>query len=361
VYFRARIIRKNGISASLMLLLESLPTVIGTAAIAPALLILWLVIAAGERPGPPAKVWTAFLLGAASISLLGIVRAPFASLISVSGHPWISQIVHSILGVAAPEEIVKILVIVAVSTRRRPGADPMDTVVYGAAAGLGFAAYENLAYLVQHQDIWRSLAALRSVLTVPFHGALGIIAGAYLAIARSGTALGAHRHHRDWARISSRMLILLAPLSLHAAFDFPLLMLQQNPDLESSTRLMLGATSVVIGFSSIGFAVRLVRRVGRHHAPRTEIARERLSQLRRMWALLVAGSGAGFVGLAFVLSSIHHWLVNPDRNPALVLVPIGLASILIGMALLVATTAIYVFGRNRLRTTAEGFSVPGRG
>ena len=76
----------------------------------------------------------------------------------------------------------------------------MDTVVYGAAAGLGFAAYENLAYLVQHADMWRSLAALRSVLTVPFHGALGIIAGAYLAIARAGTALGAHRHHRDWSR-----------------------------------------------------------------------------------------------------------------------------------------------------------------
>ena len=106
----------------------------------------------------------------------------------------------------------------------------MDTVVYGAAAGLGFAAYENLAYLVQHAEMWRSLAALRSVLTVPFHGALGIIAGAYLAIARSGTALGAHRHHRDWARISSRILMLLGPLALHAGFDFPLLTLQQNPD-----------------------------------------------------------------------------------------------------------------------------------
>ena len=115
---------------------------------------------------------------------------------------------HSVFGVAAPEEIVKVLVIVAVaSTRRRPFADPMDTVVYGAAAGLGFAAYENLAYLVQHAEIWRSLAALRSVLTVPFHGALGIIAGAYLAIARSGTALGANRHHRDWARISSWVLV----------------------------------------------------------------------------------------------------------------------------------------------------------
>jgi hypothetical protein len=193
-------------------------------------------------------------------------------------------------------------------------------------------------------------------LTVPFHGALGIIAGAYLAIARSGTALGANRHNRDWARISSWTLILLAPLALHAAFDFPLLTLQQNPDMASSARIMLGTTSVLIGFSTIGFAVRLVRRVGRHHAPRTDIARERLSQLRQMWALLVAGGGAGFAGLAFLLTSIHQWMVNPERNVALVLVPIGLTSILIGAALLVATAAIYILGRNRMRTTAEGFS-----
>lgn len=345
-----------------MNLLESLPTVIGTAAIAPALLVLWLVIAADERPGPPAKVWTAFLLGAASISLLGAARAPFASILATPENPWIAQALHSIFGVAAPEETVKILVIVAVSSRRRRFADPMDTVVYGAAAGLGFAAYENLAYLVQHAEMWQSLAALRSVLTVPFHGALGVIAGAYLAIARSGTALGAHRHHRDWARISSRILVLFAPLALHAGFDFPLLTLQQNPDLDATARFILGSTSVLIGFSSIAFAVRLVRRVGRHHAPRTDTARERLGQLRRMWALLVIGSGAGFAGLAFVLTSIHHWMVNPERNVALVLAPVGLVSILIGIALLVITTAIYIFGRNRIRATSQRFSsAPGQG
>src|SRR5580698_151332 len=245
-----------------MNLLISLPTVIGTAAIAPALLILWLVIAAGERPEPATKVWTAFLLGAASISLLGAVRAPFASILAAPENPWIAQILHSLFGVAVPEEAVKILVIVAVTARRKPFADPMDTVVYGAAAGLGFAAYENLAYLVQHAEMWRALAALRSVLTVPFHGALGIIAGAYLAIARSGTALGAHRHRRDWARISSWFLVGFAPIALHAAFDFPLLTLQQNPNLDSNTHLILGSTSVLVGFSSIAFAIRLVRRVG---------------------------------------------------------------------------------------------------
>src|SRR5947209_2944605 len=230
-----------------MNLLASLPTVIGTAAVAPALLILWLVISAGEHPGPPVTVWPAFFLVAASFPLLAVARARFASILAAPENLWIAQALHSVFGAAAPEEAVKILVIVAVSTRRRPFADPMDTVLYGAAAGLGFAAYENLAYLVQHAEIWRSLAALRSVLTVPFHGALGVIAGAYLAIARSGTALGAHRHHRDWARISSRVFILFGPLALHAAFDLPLLTLQQNPNLDPSTRLWLGVTSVLIG------------------------------------------------------------------------------------------------------------------
>jgi RsiW-degrading membrane proteinase PrsW (M82 family) len=345
-----------------MNLLESLPTVIGTAAVAPALLILWLVIAAGERPGPPAKVWAAFFLGAASISLLGAARAPFASILAAPGNPWVAQALHSVFGVALPEETVKILVIVAVSAWRRPFAVPTDTVIYGAAAGLGFAAYENLAYLVQHAEMWRSLAALRSILTVPFHGALGVIAGAYLALGRSGTALGAHRHHRDWARISNRILMLFAPLSLHAAFDFPLLTLQQNPDIDPSARLILGSMSVLIGFGSITFAVRLVRRVGRHQATRTGLARARLSQLRRMWALLVVGGGAGFIGLTFVLTSIHHWLVNPERNVALLLVPIGLTSITIGSALLFVTTAIYILGRNRMRTVGGFFSsAPGRG
>ena len=338
-----------------MNLLETLPTVIGTAAVAPALFILWLVVAAGERPGPPVRVWTAFALGAASISLLGLLRAPFARIVIAPDNPWLEQALHAVFGVALPEEAVKIAAIIAVSVRRRPFGDPLDTVVYGAAAGLGFAAYENLAYLEQHAEMWRSLAALRSVLTVPFHGALGVIAGAYLAIARSGTALGANRHHRDWARLSSWILMLAGPVALHAAFDFPLLMLQHDPDLDSAARIWLGTASVLVGFSSIGFAMRLVRRVARHHAPRTDLDRERLGQLRRMWALLVAGGGAGFIGLVFVLSSVHHWLLNPDRNMAMVLIPIGLTAILLGAALLIVTSAIYILGRNRMRTTAQGF------
>ena len=83
---------------------------------------------------------------------------------------------------------------------------------------------------------------------------------------------------------------------------------------------------------------------------------------RRLPRLRVVIIGAGFAGLAFVLSSIHHWLLNPDRNMALVLIPVGLVSIVVGIALLVVTTAIYFLGRDRMRTTSQGFSsAPNRG
>jgi RsiW-degrading membrane proteinase PrsW (M82 family) len=143
-----------------MYVLETVSPVIGIAAVAPALLVLWLVVAADERPVPPIQVWTAFLFGAASISLLGLAREPFAAMLTVSDNPWLSLALRTIFGVAAPEELVKILVIVAVSSRRRPFADPMDTVVYGAAVGLGFAAYENIVYLSAFPEMWRSLAVL---------------------------------------------------------------------------------------------------------------------------------------------------------------------------------------------------------
>ncbi|MGN6114028.1 MAG: PrsW family glutamic-type intramembrane protease [Nitrobacter sp.] len=340
-----------------MNLLETLPTVIGAAAIAPALLLLWLVIAADERPGPPAMVWTAFVLGAASVSLLGLARVPFALMTTVNEPPWLALVLRSVFGIAAPEELVKIAAIAAiaaVAAMRRKPADPMDTVVYGAAAGLGFAAYENLAYLMQHADIWRSLAVLRSVLTVPFHGALGVIAGAYIAIARSGTALGAHRHSRDWARIRNRMLIFLVPIAVHAGFDTPLLALQQNPDLSGFGAFMLEATAMLVGFGTILFAAYLVRRVGAHHAPRSETSRERIRNLRSMWALLLAGGGAGFLGTAFILSSIHRWMTNTDKHLANYLIPVGILAIVIGIGLLVMTSAVYVLGRNRLQMAAAG-------
>ena len=63
------------------------------------------------------------------------------------------------------------------------------------------------------------VAGMRGIMSVPFHGAVGAIAGAYIARARFGGALGAHRHV-GWWRARMFVLAWLIPVVLHALFDW---------------------------------------------------------------------------------------------------------------------------------------------
>ena len=73
-----------------MIILE--PAAIVAAAIAPALLLLWLVVAADSRPEPPRVVWAAFILGTLSIFVLHYVTAWLVPRIQVPQHPWLAGI-----------------------------------------------------------------------------------------------------------------------------------------------------------------------------------------------------------------------------------------------------------------------------
>ncbi len=151
----------------------------------------------------------------------------------------------------------------------------MDTVVYCARLlGLGFAAYENLAYLVSTRTCGARSRRLRSVLTHAVHGALGIIAGAYLAdrgapAARSAPTAG----HRDWARITNWAMVLVALVLLGMRRSRrPAARAAVSPRPQLDHTLLLGTAGVLIGFSSIcSCGIRLVRRLGRHHAPRADV------------------------------------------------------------------------------------------
>jgi hypothetical protein len=63
----------------------------------------------------------------------------------------------------------------------------------------------------------------------------------------------------------------------------------------------------------------------------------------------------------FVLGSIHHWLANPEKNIAIVLVPVGLASIAVGIALLLLASAVYYLGRGKLRRAAPNLPLASQG
>src|SRR5215831_14871453 len=103
----------------MMPLVASLPTGLGAAAVLPALMFLWLVVATDRRPEPPGLVWSAFLLGIAAIFLTGYARAPLVPLVHLAGNVWSAAIARAVFLAAIPEETAKIAVIWLLITRLR--------------------------------------------------------------------------------------------------------------------------------------------------------------------------------------------------------------------------------------------------
>jgi hypothetical protein len=84
---------------------------------------------------------------------------------------------------AIPEELLKLMVVALYCARRVSFDEPMDGVVYGATAALGFAALENVLYVAGGG---LTAALVRSVTAVPMHAMMGAVLGYYVARARFG-------------------------------------------------------------------------------------------------------------------------------------------------------------------------------
>ena len=320
-----------------MYLVNLAPAAVVAAAIAPALLLLWLVVAADSRPEPPRVVWAAFILGALSIYVLHYITVWFLPHIPVTHHPWLAVDETALFIASIPEETLKIIVIVVIAFRVRAFEEPMDGVVYGTAVGLGFAAHENLGYL-SHADDWQTLAIVRGILTVPFHGALGAIAGAYIASARFGGALGAHRREH-WVRARLLLSAWLIPVILHTLFDIPLLTLRRSIDHGGVTHVALQVMGLVVGFGAIGMAVRLALRIARHQKVWLRNSWTAAAAWRGVWGWLVVGAGLGFAGAALLLSAVRQGAAGDTS---------GLFTLGVGAALVVAAIFIYGWARRYL-------------
>jgi RsiW-degrading membrane proteinase PrsW (M82 family) len=246
-------------------LFDALPSSLGAAAIAPSLLILWTVATMDNRREPARVVLIVFLLGGGSAYLISYLNMPVPGIARLGDWPVLQAYLQATLGVAAPEEALKLIVLVFFCSRYIAYDHPMEGVVYGAAVGLGFAAYENLFYLASNPDVWKTLALVRGLFTVPVHGALGVIIGIYAVKARFGTVTAETR--RRGYRTTSYLTGWAIATVLHGLFDFPLLLQRQLAATESNALawwLILGA--VVCGLITL-IATRIIYRARRSQAP----------------------------------------------------------------------------------------------
>jgi hypothetical protein len=230
----------------------------------PAVLLVWFFHARDTFPEPARVLWTTFGLGCASVVpavLLGVTVEPVlrtTDALSVAAF-------EAFVIAAMCEETAKLAVLLGYSFRHSAFDESMDGIVYGATASLGFAALENLLYVL---DGGFGLAILRGLLSVPGHATYGAVMGYYVGRARFDP-------ENRWRLVG---LGLLAAVLLHGLYDFPLMLIGDDavagsppaqaaiPDAgQVSSDALLLLLVVWVGTVVLGWtwSLRLVRRVHR--------------------------------------------------------------------------------------------------
>jgi len=285
---------------------DLVPAATIAAAIAPALLSVWLAVAADSRPEPARLVLIALLLGAVSAAAAGIVEVVLELSLPAPHSNLLAAINKGVLFAAVPEEALKVSLIAAIALRSREFDEPMDGVVYGTAVGLGFAMLENVFYVLGDKN-WQAVAAVRGVLSVPLHGAFGAIAGAYIARARFTGILGSGRH-TPGRRPRLFALAFLVPTALHGAFDAALFSVKGAGDgnLDSAggaLGVLLGvAVAAVVGLGTITVAIVLALRIARRQRDWIRTRRVPAGHWRDVWAECLIGLGLSFVGVTVMIA-----------------------------------------------------------
>ena len=225
---------------------------LAVSAITPSLLLVWFFHARDAFPEPPRVLWTTFLLGMLIVAPVLLFAWPAYLLAQEIQTPLVHGFVAAFLGAAIPEELFKLLVLWRYSMRQSAFDEPMDGIVYGATASLGFATLENVLYVSGEGG---SVAFMRAFTAVPGHAFLGAIMGYYVGRARFAAEPGERR-----ALLCKAFVV---PTLLHGAYDFPLLAANvlENPDSAAAAPVLalLVIVPVVLCVEWI-WTLRLVRR-----------------------------------------------------------------------------------------------------
>ena len=130
------------------------------AGFAPGLFWLWYIRRKDHNePEPRGIIARVFGLGCASAFLVLWLR-PYIDPFAPPNAGWHRDLIDAFLLTAVPEETAKFLAFLIGAWWCSDLDEPLDGIVYGAAAALGFASAENVFYLIQTGD--PALMALRA-------------------------------------------------------------------------------------------------------------------------------------------------------------------------------------------------------
>ena len=108
------------------------------------------------------------------------------------------------------EEFLKYLVVMLYAFRKSSFNEPFDGIMYTVMVSLGFAAFENIFYVM---DGGMGVAIMRMFTAVPMHAAFGVVMGYYI---------GLSKYYQGSERTEKSLKGLFFAVFLHGAYDFVL-------------------------------------------------------------------------------------------------------------------------------------------
>lgn len=152
-------------------------------ALAPVVFLMTYLYVKDEYDREPLQhLIIAFVLGILTAIPVVYVGGQLRTLLGVSTESDLWGVaVYAFIVVALTEEGMKYLVLRNYAYRLKEFDEPYDGIMYGATISLGFAAIENVLYVMEGgQDV----ALLRMFTAVPAHAMFGVLMGYFVGRAR---------------------------------------------------------------------------------------------------------------------------------------------------------------------------------
>ena len=124
---------------------------------------------------------------------------------------FIGTLVSVFVGIGLIEELGKWIITYLTSYRNKEFNHPYDGIVYSVFASLGFAAIENLIYVVSNGI---GTGIIRAILSVPSHAVDAVYMGFFLAASKK--CLIDRKNNRSFIYL---LLSILAPAITHTIYD----------------------------------------------------------------------------------------------------------------------------------------------
>lgn len=186
-----------------------------TLALLPAALVLMYIYKKDKLEREPMSLILK-LVGLGAVSCLPAAGLEFAigAVISAVGirNPYFAAFLEAFVVAALCEELLKFLFL-RLMTWKNPNFDfQFDAIVYAVSVSLGFAALENVLYVLQSGF---STGLLRAVTSIPGHAFFGVFMGYFYGFAKLSETQKRDSEKREYLALS-----LLVPILLHGTYDF---------------------------------------------------------------------------------------------------------------------------------------------